>query len=84
MKRLSRISNNRALLVVCALGFLGTSSSLVPAHARTLVMYSDNHGEFKASSKLPKNKIPKQKADPSTEGKRKATRTHWYHAHKHG
>jgi hypothetical protein len=31
MTRLSRISSNRALLVLCALGFLGANSSLVAA-----------------------------------------------------
>lgn len=37
-----------SLLVLCALGFLCTSSGLLPANARTLTVYSDNHGEFRA------------------------------------
>lgn len=62
MKQLRGIFNNRVLLVPCALGFLCASPGLVPAHAeigRTLVVYTDNHGESKAN--LPKNKLQKQK-----------------------
>ena len=54
------------LLVLCALGFLCASSSLVPAHARTLVVYSDNHGEFRVGQQGKKGPQQKNKAGLGT------------------